>query len=39
MSNAKDHNNILLIGTLKEPPKLPASVKVHWLENGEEAAA
>ena len=33
---AKDHNNILLIGTLKEAPKLPASVKVHWLKNGEE---
>ena len=33
---AKDHNNIVLIGTLKEPPKLPPSVKVHWLENGEE---
>jgi hypothetical protein len=31
------HNNIILIGTLKEAPKLPESVKVHWLENGEEA--
>jgi hypothetical protein len=37
MGVADDHNNILLIGTLKEPPKLPANVKVHWLENGEEA--
>lgn len=36
ISVAKEHNNILLIGTLKEPPKLPNSVKVHWLENGEE---
>ena len=33
---AKDHNNIILIGTLKEAPNLPASVGVHWLENGEE---
>ena len=33
---AKAHNNIILIGTLKEPPKLPPTVKVHWLENGEE---
>jgi hypothetical protein len=33
---AKAHNNIILIGTLKEPPKLPPAVKVHWLENGEE---
>jgi len=38
ISVAKEHNNILLIGTLKEPPKLPDSVKVHWLENGEEVA-
>lgn len=37
MGAAKDHNNILLIGTLKEPPKLPASVTVHWLVDGEEA--
>jgi uncharacterized Zn finger protein (UPF0148 family) len=35
---ASSHNNIILIGTLKEAPKLPTSVKVHWLENGEEAA-
>ncbi len=36
MGVAEDHNNILLIGTLKAPPKLPASVAVHWLVDGEE---
>jgi hypothetical protein len=29
-----DHNNILLFGTFKEAPKLPAAIKVHWFENG-----
>ena len=33
---AGDHDSILLIGTLKEPPKLPAQVAVHWLVAGEE---
>ena len=33
---ADDHDSILLIGTLKEPPKLPAQVAVHWLVAGEE---
>lgn len=34
---ASDHNTIMLIGTLKEPPRLPAAIKVHWLVDGEEA--
>lgn len=38
MDVAKDHNNIILLGTLKEAPKLPESVAVHWLVDGEEAA-
>lgn len=29
-----EHKNIFLFGTLKEPPKVPAAIKVHWLENG-----
>jgi hypothetical protein len=28
------HNNILIIGTFKEPPKVPDSIRVHWLEDG-----
>jgi len=28
------HNNVLLIGTFKEPPKVPAAITVHWLEDG-----
>jgi len=34
---ANEHNTILLLGTLKEPPKLPSTIKVHWLVDGEEA--
>jgi hypothetical protein len=28
------HNNILIIGTFKEPPKVPDAIRVHWLEDG-----
>jgi hypothetical protein len=31
---AGEHRNIFLFGTLKEPPKVPATIKVHWLEKG-----
>jgi hypothetical protein len=35
----KDHNNVLLIGTFKEPPKVPDAISVHWLEDGKIAEA
>lgn len=34
MKIAKDHQTILLIGTLKEKPKLPGTIAVHWLSSG-----
>jgi len=37
LSVAGDHKTIILIGTLKEAPKLPPAVAVHWMEGGEEA--
>lgn len=33
------HNNVLLIGTFKEPPKVPSAITVHWLEGGQLAEA
>jgi hypothetical protein len=33
------HNNVILIGTFKEPPKVPSSISVHWLEDGKIAEA
>lgn len=29
-----EHLNILLFGTFKERPKVPAAITVHWLESG-----
>jgi hypothetical protein len=29
-----EHLNVLLFGTFKEPPKVPKSITVHWLESG-----
>ena len=31
---AGSHNNVLLIGTFKEPPTVPDTISVHWLEDG-----
>jgi hypothetical protein len=36
---AGSHNNVLLIGTFKEPPKVPNTISVHWLEDGKIAEA
>ena len=36
MSIKDDHNTILMFGTLKEPPKLPKDIVVHWMEVGNE---
>jgi hypothetical protein len=39
-SVATDHKTILLFGTLKEAPKkLPSSMSVHWLEQGQDTSA
>jgi hypothetical protein len=29
-----NYQSVLLFATLKEPPKMPAQIAVHWVEDG-----